>query len=294
MQIDKINTTNEINETNEINQEQKIIYQCPICSYCDEKLLSLSVHFRGQYHKTSKELYILLFCNGVEPTCACGCGNKVKFHSIAVGFSQFCPGHQSRVNNNWGHNKKCLLKSQEVRRQMHKNHEIKIWNKGLTKETDERLAEYGRKGSETINSNPELLLLRSERMRENRLNGTIPTLRGEDHSQWKGGTSSLQALVRSHLHKVWTYPKFKNADFCCEQCNHSSSDGVILNVHHNGETFSEILQKAIKHYDEQKVEYDDIQYKALVCDWVCQYHIDNNVSGIVLCEDCHKKIHSHA
>jgi hypothetical protein len=72
---------------------------------------------------------VLLFNEGVEPSCACGCGSQVKFHGIKVGFSKFKWGHQSKVKNNWGNNVTAQKKSQDVRREMHKRREVKIWNK---------------------------------------------------------------------------------------------------------------------------------------------------------------------
>lgn len=275
------------------NDSKEKIYNCPLCSYFHENLLSLSIHYRNQHKKSSKELYITLYCDGVEPKCACGCGEEVKFHTLFVGFSRFRKGHQSRVNNNWGHNKTSLKKSQETRRLMHKNKEITVWNKGKTKEDDERIAKYGKKCKETILENPENILLRSERMRENRLNGTIPTLYGTDHPHWKGGTSALQTIVRSHLFNVWSFPKLQEAKFCCSQCCSTSYDGVSLNVHHNDEKFADILHKAILAIKTSNIEYkSEFEYKIVICDWVCKYHIDNNVSGVVLCENCHKKLHS--
>lgn len=38
----------------------------------------------------------------------------------------------------------------------------------------------------------------SQRMRENRLSGTVPSLTGSAHSQWKGGTSQLGALCHGN------------------------------------------------------------------------------------------------
>ena len=75
--------------------------------------------------------------------------------------------------------------------------------------------------------------------------------------------------------------------------------GGRLEVHHDKETFSEIMRKiAQKHNWETKLttaltqENDEIfALKQKISNEVAQYHIDNNVSGIVLCKSCHKKAH---
>ncbi len=260
--------------------------KCPTCDYENDNLTSLSIHFRRKHKGTAKQLRIALFHNGVEPTCACKCGSAVKFHTVQTGFSEYAWGHASRVNNNWGHNKEAQQKSQGVRREMHKRGEHAVWNRGETKETSEQVAAYGMKGSETIRSNPELIKQRSDVMRESRLDGTIRTLYGAEHSQWKGGTSALQPLARARLHSVWTYPKLKASGFRCQKCGQQKK----LEVHHDQERFAAILQKAIAIFGE--VTDDNFEQKSSISEWVADYHIENDVSGIVLCERCHNDEHS--
>lgn len=81
-----------------------------------------------------------------------------------MGFSEYVWGHASRVKNNWGHNEGALQKSQKVRREMHERGEIIIWNKGETKATDERIAAYGKTGSQTLKTDPVCQQQRSEHM----------------------------------------------------------------------------------------------------------------------------------
>ena len=119
-----------------------------ICTRCErkfEKLVSLSIHFRSAHESTAKQLYVELYCEGVEPTCACGCGEETKFHSIKTGFSEYKWGHASRINNNWGHNKSAIENAKKERNKLLMQGKIQIWNKGLTKETDERVATYTEK-----------------------------------------------------------------------------------------------------------------------------------------------------
>lgn len=260
------------------------MYQCPVCEYSNDKLISLSIHYRKIHKHTSKQLYVDLFCNGVEPTCACGCKEFLKFHSIETGFSKFNHGHQSRINNNWGQNKEGLKKSQEVRRQQIINGDWKPWNKDLTKESDNRVALYGMKGSLSISSNIEEIKRRSERLSKNRLNGIVRTLRGKEHSQWKGGVSALQAICRSYVYRKWSYPKMKASNFICNDCQATEQ----LEVHHDKERFADILQKAISVLGEPG---EDFEKKIKFAEWVTDYHLQNDVSGIVVCQTCHELRH---
>jgi hypothetical protein len=166
---------------------------------------------------------------------------------------------------------------------MYERGELIAWNKGLTVETDERVASYGKTQSENITD--EDRKRRSLQMSAHRKEGIIPTLYGKDHSQWKGGVSALQPLCRSRLHSRWVYPKLKASNFTCQECGKQSD----LCVHHDKERFAAILQKAIKELGEHN---DDPDKSSEIAEWVAQYHVQHDVSGIVLCEGCHEKAHA--
>lgn len=261
-------------------------FVCPVCRYGFETdfLDSMRIHAQKKHGLKSRDLYIRLFLDGIEPKCKCGCGETPKFWTLQRGFAEYVRGHHSRVKNNWGHNESAQAKSQDVRREMHKRGEIPIWNKGETKETDERVAAYGQIQSE--NFTPERREIRSKRMTKNRLDKTVPDLRGKDHGMWKGGTSALQPIVRSRLHYAWAYPKLRSSGFKCVRCD---KPGPGLEVHHDCERFASILHKAIASLGEAG---DDFEKKSAIADWVVAYHVNNDVSGIVLCEDCHEKAHA--
>jgi len=258
--------------------------KCPLCVYDHENLASLSSHFRKRHKSTAKQFYILSFCNGVEPTCECGCGVLTKFWDVTRGFSKFKHGHAARVKNNWGHNEDAKQKSQAVRREMHKNGEIIVWNKGLSVETDDRVAAYGKQIAESYTQDMREHL--SKTMTKNRLSRVVPTLLGAQHSQWKGGVSSIQDLSRSYLYKVWIFPKLKLSNFTCSTCKTTKD----LQVHHDKERFAEILQKARLIFGDL-TDQTDFELKVKYATWVSDYHVENDVSGIVLCESCHKAEH---
>jgi len=121
-----------------------------ICKICNQELTNpqgLSAHCRLKHKMKAEDVYIEYFLNGIPPTCACGCGKRPKYLGIYEGFREYIHGHISRVHNNWGHNKKANDKAHETQKKMHQNGDLVIWNKGLTKEVDERLG-YGQKISD--------------------------------------------------------------------------------------------------------------------------------------------------
>lgn len=280
-----------------------------LCPFCNEEsydnLISLSTHYRKKHKKPSKDLYIALYTKNIEPTCKCGCGEKTKFLGIEAGFRDYKRGHSSRVNNNYQTNKS-KTNSIASRRKLIANGIYKpfrssetgnVWNAGLTKQTDCRVA----KMAAAINQ-PEEIKIRSERMRKNRMTGVIKTLKGKDHSQWKGGISDLGGVCHSNpkYYKDWKYPKLLASGFKCTKCGKQGNGGGILQVHHDKERFSEVVNshaEKFNWYQElQDAGYDltndnIILLKTKISEAVMDYHIKNDVSGIVLCKFCHKKEH---
>ena len=126
---------------------------------------------------------------------------------------------------------------------------------------------------------------RSKVMKQQWQEGVISPLTGSAHPNWKGGTSALQPLVRSHLHSVWVYPKLKASGFRCIKCGSTDS----LEVHHDCERFASILFKAVQELGEPGESFEK---KHLIAEWVTNYHIEKNVSGMVLCNGCHDGEHS--
>lgn len=261
------------------------MYSCKRCKKKFEKYESLSKHV-GRVHKVnSTDFYVEFHLNGKWPLCRCGCGGKVKWSYMIKGFREFCQGHQSRIHNNWGHNKDALQKSIETRRERFVSGEIVVWNKGLTAD-DERVKKNTDLSTLAINSNPDELKRRSDLMKQQRKNGTIPDLKGPQHSQWKGGVSEINILARTNkrLYDEWKYPILIRDGFKCVECG--KSDGK-LHIHHDKEQMCEIVQKHM--LDEEDIV--DFELKKSIADKIVEYHIQTKVSGITLCEKCHNKIH---
>jgi len=256
-------------------------FNCPECGqYETTKLDSLRIHCQKKHSLPTRKLYALLFLpEGKEPTCACGCGEPTKFLTLQKGFSEYVLGHAARVNNNWGHNLAAREKSLKKRRD-EGLWSRDPWNRGKTKENDPEFAKIAEKayGSSAFRE------ARSRDMTRNRLSKVVPDLTGSSHPNWKGGTSALQPLVRSHLHSVWVYPKLKASGFRCTTCGSTDS----LEVHHDGERFASILFKAVQELGEPGESFEK---KHLIAEWVTNYHIEKNISGVVLCDGCHDVEH---
>jgi len=282
-------------------------YKCEDCDREFEGIIYFVKH-RNKVHDISvEETYLRYKVNGIRPTCKCGCGSNTKFIGCVLGYNEYVRGHAARINNNWGHNNKARIKSLETRKQMIEDGEYKPfflketgehWGKGLTKETDQRIANM----VNSINNNPVELVKRSERMKRNRLNGVVPTLSREKHSQWKGGISALSNVCSSNkLFDEWKYPKLKESGFSCSKCgnNFYKDKSVKLEVHHDKELFSDIVRKIAKQNNwtekysvslkENAKELFELKQK--ISDEVAEYHIVNNVSGVVLCKSCHQGEH---
>jgi hypothetical protein len=260
------------------------MFLCPSCNYKTEKINSLRIHAQKAHKLSSEAIYLAAVVKHKQPTCACGCMSKTKFHGITKGYSKFCPGHQARIKNNWGHNENAQKKSQASRREMLKSGEMIVWNKGITKHDDERLRIAGRSVAKTWTT--EKREKYSKIMSKNRLAGIIPSLTGSEHPQWKGGTSTIGALCHSNnrLYSEWKFPKLAAAKFKCERCSSTTK----LHIHHDKEKMAAIIKKFRSDVDCHVLTPEQ---NRIIVEKVIDYHTSQNVSGIVLCKICHGHEH---
>lgn len=213
------------------------------------------------------------------PLCACGCNQETK--------SKWVRGHHSRVSNVSSRPEIKEMRRQQLFKLHAEGRMNNNWNKGLTAQDDERVAAYGKKRAAAFTDEERKKL--SESMRERRLNGMIPTLYGERHSQWKGGTSTItQRLRGSALHKEWKYPILSRDGYKCTKCAKTPGKGVKLAVHHDGERFSDIIAKFIPD-DKHELDWEE---QSIIVDAIVHYHVTNKVSGVTLCYDCHSLVHA--
>lgn len=256
-----------------------------ICKHCKKELKSLDalrIHSSKVHKLSSQQIYDEYFLNGERPKCKCGCGEDVPFITLQKGYREWIRGHKARVENNWGHNKNAIIKSSETRRKQFKTGERQVWNMGLTKETDNRVKLNGINKSASFTEQDRLKY--SNMMRKYRLDGTIPTKWGIESPNWKGGTSTINNLVRANkrLYTDWIYPILIRDEFKCVKCG----DTKKLEVHHNQETMSEILSNFV----DKTCEYS-FDEKRDIMNKVIDYHVSNDVSGETLCLKCHSELH---
>ena len=258
-------------------------YKCDKCKKSFGKYKSLSRHMSVIHDISSDQFYVDYYLNGVWPLCKCNCNQKVKWSWQLKGFRDYHQGHQARIKNNWGNNPVCLEKSLATRRKRFASGEITTWNNGLTAETDERVAGYGKGVSEAFTNDRR----QEYRKRFNRLRdeGKIVPLHGPQHSQWKGGVSEINVLARARakLYKEWKYPILVRDGFKCIKCGKTQK----LHVHHDKESMSEIIAKHIV----DGIKPKTFEEKEVITDLVVDYHINNKVSGVTLCGECHNNLH---
>lgn len=231
----------------------------------------------------SDQFYVDYHLSGVWPLCKCGCGKQVVWSFTKKAFCELCHGHYSRIHNNWGHNQKAIDKSAETRRQQYASGERHTWNDGLT--IDDSRVKNNIDILTKFTRTPKERKVRSERMQRCRLDGTVPTLHGPNHSQWKGGVSEINVLARARvkLYKEWKYPILVRDGFKCVECGCPTK----LHVHHDEEQMCEIIAKHL--VDDMKPK--TFEEKEFIADAVVDYHINNKVSGVTLCGSCHENKH---
>jgi len=237
----------------------------------------MRIHAQKGHKKSSKETFLAL--GGVPKLCECGCGEEIKFCGITKGYiGRYIWGHAARVKNNWGHNPIVIAKSHTKEALAGR----RIWNKGLSVDTDERIAQYGKTISAVITD--EEKEIRSKRMKENRANGTIKTLSGEESANWKGGVSAVSSLARAGLVGKWARKILIRDEFKCKICG----TGKRIVAHHCQERFADIAKKMVDQYGPHN---DDFEKKKFIAEKIIEYHLSNDVPGFTVCEDCHADIH---
>lgn len=240
-----------------------------------------------EYNLTYKQYYHKYIIKSDDiPNCECGCGGKVLWHPSGK-YSKFIRYHHIRVKNPWGHNPEARKKSAATRKRKFASGELKMWCHGMKKEDHPSLISAAQKLSSRYT--PEIRKEYSSRMSKMRKDGTMPTLYGQDSSQWKGGTSSIQQITRGskRLYTDWKYPILCRDGFKCTKCQKTTD----LHVHHDGEQFSDIIKKVMTIDDYEKIDSFDV--KNSVSEKIIDYHVNNKISGVTLCLGCHNELHPH-
>jgi hypothetical protein len=100
---------------------------------------------------------------------------------------------------------------------------------------------------------------------------------------FKGGISNLYNYSRNDLYTLWKKPILERDSYTCQMCG---TKGGVLNVHHNNERMIDIINKFKK--DKSILSYEE---KKIISNLIVDYHLKNNISGITVCNKCHRKLH---
>jgi len=126
-------------------------------------------------------------------------------------------------------------------------------------------------------------------MQSEEVRGRRPDMSGPNHPSWKGGTSGISHLIYADhtLYTQWKLPILKHDNFTCTSCGSTSN----LHVHHDDVMMSQIIHEHKDSYPDYND--DDFSHKKQIASNVVNHHIDNAISGITLCESCHKNVHNN-
>jgi len=97
------------------------------------------------------------------------------------------------------------------------------------------------------------------------------------------GSRDIYTHVRDGLYQ-WKYTIMERDNFKCQKCGNYGHN----EIHHDKEKFIDIVKKFLPNRNiEEELTWDE---KKVIANKIIQYHYDNNVSGITLCNKCHVKL----
>lgn len=129
------------------------IITCPLCDLKSKQEKRFYRHLKDAHGVDDPELcYIEHVLEGVRPTCQCSddCDKPVKWSGWKKGYqSKYVRGHNARIDSVYN-DPEFHKRSSKKRKQGYAEGRYKVWNDGLTKETDERVAQMSQKIGETM------------------------------------------------------------------------------------------------------------------------------------------------
>jgi len=119
-------------------------FKCHICQSEYDSYLGLSRHCRVTHQIDKETLRVIVYNNGEEPLCKCGCGEQVSWNYTQEKFNDFKHGHYVRTTGGF-YSPDGAKKSGETRKQKFQSGELTQWNKGVTMEES-----YGKERAEQM------------------------------------------------------------------------------------------------------------------------------------------------
>ena len=112
--------------------------KCPFCeSFSTKHFTQLENHFMSEHKKTLREAWDEL--HGGPVGCACGCGMITNWQGWRKGYVKLIKGHKASLAKIHGHERAEEIKAKKNKKLRGRT----SWAKGLTKESDERIAARG-------------------------------------------------------------------------------------------------------------------------------------------------------
>ena len=181
-------------------------YKCPYCEKRFKTYNGLTKHvirFKEHGNNVTQEKLLTDFkYGGDRPKCKCGCGGYTDISYVGgAHFCDYVSGHQSRVHNNWGHNKIAQQHSTDTRRKQYLSGERIQWNKG-TKWSDTF-------SDEEIN---ELMKIYLDKQRNKKISEKLKGVpKSEEHAEkcrQNGRCENSIIKNREKIHKMLTSGEF--------------------------------------------------------------------------------------
>lgn len=105
---------------------------CLLCEFSSKRITTVEKHILTVHGITAKQAYDDK--HGVK-LCKCGCGQETTWLNIKAGYSELLRGHNASIYNVYDPDE-----AARIAKTRGKNWRDNPWSKGLTKETDERIA----------------------------------------------------------------------------------------------------------------------------------------------------------
>lgn len=129
-------------------------FKCPLCEELFAQEPRFYVHLASEHDVSDPEkFYVDTFHSGIRPTCECSkeCDVTLKWHGWKSGFtSKYARGHNARVDSVYldpDRQREFAAK----RSASYASGERSVWNKGLTRDTDDRVSKMSDKISASLN-----------------------------------------------------------------------------------------------------------------------------------------------
>ena len=135
-------------------------FKCHLCEKEYDNYTSISLHYRKSHEVPSEVVRKLIFNNGEDPRCKCGCGEIVSWNYREEKFNDFKKGHYVRTTGGF-YSSNGAKKSGETRKQRFASGEITQWNKGVSFEDA-----YGKEKSDEMRKNISTHVERSKKISE--------------------------------------------------------------------------------------------------------------------------------